>query len=100
MTVKLTALYRRPPDEATFLHHYDTVHAPLVRQTPHLQSMSVSAITANLVGGANLFMIAEMHFADREAFDAAMASPENRAAGRDLMAFAGDLVTLIVSEAR
>ena len=41
---------------------------------------------------------AEMTFPDRERFDDAMKSPENRAAGKDLMSFARDLVTLVVAE--
>ena len=44
------------------------------------------------------FLIAELHFPDRETFDAAMASPENAAAGKDLMSFAKGLVTLLVAE--
>ena len=43
-------------------------------------------------------MIAEMHFPDRTRFDEAMASAENRAAGKDLMSFAKGLVTLLVVE--
>jgi uncharacterized protein (DUF2345 family) len=43
-------------------------------------------------------MIAEMHFANRDRFDEAMASSENLAAGKDLMSFAKELVTLLVAE--
>jgi uncharacterized protein (TIGR02118 family) len=42
-------------------------------------------------------LIAELHFADEAAFDAAMASPENRAAGKDVMNFAKGLVTMVVA---
>jgi hypothetical protein len=34
----------------------------------------------------------------RERFDAAMASAENRAAAKDLMSFAKELVTLVIAE--
>jgi uncharacterized protein (TIGR02118 family) len=47
-------------------------------------------------GGALAFyLVAEMHFPDEAAFSRAMTSPENRAAGKDLRGFAGDLVTLV-----
>ncbi|MEN2793279.1 hypothetical protein ABC974_26885 [Sphingomonas oligophenolica] len=39
-----------------------------------------------------------MHFPDRARFDEAMASPENRAAGKDLMSLAKELVTLLIAE--
>jgi len=39
-----------------------------------------------------------MHFPDRQRFDEAMASAENRAAGKDLMSFAKNLVTLVIAE--
>ena len=100
MTTKLIALYRQPEDAAAFLQHYDEVHVPLVRRLPHLQSIVVNRVTGSPIGEAPYFLIAEMHFADRAQFDEAMASPENRAAGKDLMSFARDVVTLLVVEER
>ena len=98
MAVKLIALYRKPEDERAFLEHYETVHAPLVAKTPHLDKMVVNRVTGSPMGEAAYFLIAEMHFADKDAFDAAMRSEENRAAGKDLMGFARDIVTLLVVE--
>lgn len=98
MTVTLMALYRQPKDEAAFLNHYDEVHTPLVRKLPHLQEPVVSRVTGSPMGSAPYCLVAEMKFADRPSFDEAMASAENRAAGKDLMGFAKDLVTLMVVE--
>lgn len=98
MTVKLIALYRRPADEAAFLSHYHDVHMPLVAKTPHLRRAVINRVTGSPMGEAPYFLIAEMEFANRDDFDAAMKSDENRAAGRDLMSFAKDLVTLVVAE--
>ncbi len=39
-----------------------------------------------------------MYFRDQESFDAAMASEENRAAGKDLMSFAREVVTMVYGE--
>jgi hypothetical protein len=43
-------------------------------------------------------MIVEMAFADQAAFDLAMSSDENKATGKDVMAFAKDIVSLMVAK--
>jgi uncharacterized protein (TIGR02118 family) len=99
MTTKLIALYRRPDDLEAFMTHYQQVHMPLVRQIPGLIEAKISRVDKALIGGEpDYVLIAEMVFADRPDFDAAMASPENRAAGKDLVGFAKGLVTLLVAE--
>ncbi len=97
MTVKLLALYTKPDDVEAFLAHYNDVHMPLIAKVPGLQKAVVNRIDKALMGQAPYFLIAELHFADQAAFDAGMASAENRAAGKDLMSFARDLVTLVVA---
>jgi uncharacterized protein (TIGR02118 family) len=94
--VKLLALYTRPENPEAFLDHYAKVHLPLMAQVPGLQKTVVNRVDKALLGEAPYFLIVEMRFADQAAFDAAMASPENRAAGKDLMSFARGLVTLVV----
>lgn len=98
MPVKLVALYLKPQDEEAFLKHYQEVHTALVRQTPHLESLTVGRVTGSPLGESPYFMIAQMQFPDRARFDEAMRSPENRAAGKDLMSFAREIVTLMVVE--
>ena len=100
MTVKLIALYRKPDDVEAFMHHYEEVHSPLIRQVPGLEQLIVNRVTGAPVGEAPYFLIAEMLFADREAFDQAMRSPENRASGKDLTSSARYLVTLVIAEAQ
>lgn len=96
--IKLVAFYSRPADEAAFIDHYANVHTPLVHQIPGLQKLVVNRAIESPLGEPPYWMIAEMHFSDRAAFDAALASPENRAAGRDIRNFAIGLVTLAVVE--
>lgn len=98
MTVKLIALYKRPEDENAFLDHYENVHAPLARKVPGLEKLVVNRVTGSPMGEAEYFLIAELHFPDRATFDAAMASEENRAAGKDLMSFAKGMVTILFAE--
>lgn len=93
---KLIALYRTPPDTRAFDDHYARVHAPLTRKIPGLARLVINrAVTPPWGGDAPYYMVSEMHFPDEATFLAAMASSENRAAGRDLRQFAGDLVTLL-----
>lgn len=98
MTVKLIALYKKPDDQVAFLQHYHEIHMPLVMKTPHLLKTEINRVTGAPFGDPAYFLIAEMHFPNRQRFDEAMASAENRAAGKDLMSFAKNLVTLVIAE--
>jgi uncharacterized protein (TIGR02118 family) len=96
---KLIALYDQPDDPDSFMAHYTDVHMPLVRKTPGLLKAEASRVHANAMGGtAPYFLVAEMTYADKATFEAAMASAENRAAGKDLMSFARGKVKLLVAE--
>ena len=43
--VKLIAIYDRPDDPEAFFKHYESVHAPLVKKTPGLQSFVLNRVT-------------------------------------------------------
>ncbi|MBX6341365.1 MAG: EthD family reductase, partial [Thermomicrobiaceae bacterium] len=89
--IKLVALYRKPADPEGFMRHYREVHTPLVEKTPGLERIEVSRVTGDAFGGEPpYFLIAEMYYPDRDTFNAAMRSEENRAAAKDLMGFAKD----------
>jgi uncharacterized protein (TIGR02118 family) len=98
-TVKLIALYDRPDDPEAFFKHYETVHAPLVKKTPGLRGFVLNRVTEDAFGGTPRYvLIAEMTYPSRAVFDAAMKSPENQAAGQDLMSFAKGKVTVLVAD--
>lgn len=92
--VKLVALYKRPADPAEFDRQYFEGHLPLARQMPNLQKVEV----ARVVGEGDLYLITELYFTDLETAKASMASPESKAAGRQLMTFAKELVSFHVIE--
>lgn len=96
--IKLVALFKQPADAANFDRHYNDVHTPLMRQVPGLERMEVIRNLKGFSGTPEYYLIAEMCFKDKEAFDMAMSSPENRAAGKDLMSFARDVVTMVYGE--
>lgn len=96
---KFIALYKKPDDVPAFLKHYEEVHAPLAKKVPGLHKLVVNRISGNPFGGpAPYFLLAEMQFASREDFDNAMRSEENKATGKDAMAFAGELITPMLAE--
>ena len=97
--VKVIAIYDRPDDPEAFFRHYETVHAPLVKKTPGLQSFVLNRITEDMFGGEPpCVLIAEMTYPDRTAFAAAMKSPENQAVGEDLLSFAKGKVRIVVAD--
>jgi uncharacterized protein (TIGR02118 family) len=97
--VKLFAIYDRPDDPEAFFKHFETVHAPLVKKTPGLQSFVLNRVTEDMFGGEPPYvLIAEMTYPDRASFDAAMKSPENQAVGQDLMSFAKGKVRVVAAD--
>lgn len=98
LAVKLVALYKTPENLGAFLSHYEQVHLPLVRAIPNLERVTVSRVINSLMGEGPFVLMAEMVFPDKERFDEALRSAQNKAAGDDLRAFAQGLVTLMVVE--
>jgi uncharacterized protein (TIGR02118 family) len=96
---KLIALFTPPENVEEFDAHYNDVHAPLMKQVPGLERLVVSRNLRAFAGESPYYLIAEMHFADKDAFKAAMQSDQNKAAGKDVMSFAGKLVTMVHGEA-
>jgi uncharacterized protein (TIGR02118 family) len=99
--VKFIALYKRPDDPAAFDKHYFEIHAPLAAKMPGLRRMEVSRITGTPMGPeAPFYLLAELYFDNLDAAKAALASPEGKAAGKDVMGFAGKIITMMFAEVR
>lgn len=96
--VKLIAIYRQPENKEQFDEHYNNVHAPLAKKMPGLIRLEVNKIYGSPEGESDLYLIAEMYFENKEALNAALASSEGKAAGKDLMTFAGKLVQMHFAE--
>ncbi len=96
--VKLTALYKTPSDVASFEEHYSQVHLPLMDKVPGIVKTEVTRFFAGPTGEPPYYMMYEAYFADRSSLDAALKSPENRAAGKDLMSFAKEIVTIMFAD--
>ena len=97
--VILTALYKTPSDPAAFDAHYNDIHTPLIKKIPGLRKLEVIRYGRMLTPPTSTlaeqpYLQCNMYFDDKDAFKTAMASPENAAAGKDLMSFAGPLVSM------
>lgn len=98
--VKLVALYRQPENPADFDRQYFETHVPLAMKMPGLVRGEIARVTGAPMGDAPYYMIAELYFNDMATLNAAMASPEGKAAAKNLMGFAAKLVTMFFAEVR
>lgn len=92
--VKLVAIYRKPENIAEFEQHYFDIHAPLAEKVPGLIKLEVNKVYGSPTGESDFHLIAEMLFESKEALEKAMKSSEMKAAGKDLMSFAGNIVSM------
>jgi len=95
---KLIALYKQPEDQKAFDEHYFNVHAPITEKIPGLRKMKVTKMTGSPTGKSEYYLMCEMYYDSKEAFIEASKTPESKASGKDLMSFAGNLVTLMFGE--
>ena len=98
MAVKLLALYKKPDDTAAFDDHYFNIHLPLAQKMPGLRHLECQKIVGSPMGKSQYHLLVEMTFDSQADLDAAMSSPEGKTAAKDVMGFAGNLVTLMFSE--
>lgn len=95
---KLIALYKKPENAQDFDTHYFNVHMPLANKMPGLRKAEISKIVGSPQGEADYHLLAELYFDDLDAIKAALGSAEGREAGKDLMGFAGKLVSLMFAQ--
>lgn len=96
--VKLIALYKQPADEEKFNEHYFNTHAPITKQIPGLRKMEVTRIVGSPMGKSEYYLLCEMYYDDHRSLNEAMKTDEGKASGKDVMKFAGDIVTLMIGE--
>ncbi len=96
--VKLIALYRKPENTEEFDKRYFEGHVPLANKMPGLRRVEISRVLGAPQGDADYYLMAELYFDDMDALKAAMTSPEGKAAAKDVMSFAGDIVSMMFAE--
>jgi uncharacterized protein (TIGR02118 family) len=95
---KLVALYKKPSNPAEFDDKYFNEHVGLASKIPGLTHMEVSKVHSSPMGETEWYLIAELTFESIEALKAGMSSPEGKTAGKNVMSFARDLVTMLFVE--
>ena len=93
--VKLIALYKKPADVSAFESHYREIHVPLAKKMPGLKRIELSHMTGSPGGEPKFYMMAELYFDDSAGMMAALGSAEGKAAAKDVMSFAGDLIHMM-----
>ena len=96
--VKLIALYKKPENTEEFDKRYFEGHVPLANKMPGLRRVEVSRVVGAPAGEADYYLMAELYFDDMDALKAAMTSPEGKAAAKDVMTFAKDIVSMMFAE--
>jgi uncharacterized protein (TIGR02118 family) len=89
-------LYRRPNDPQRFDRLYFERHAPLARALPGLVSFEVSR--GPVAADEEIHLVAQLRWETREAFDAAMQTPEAAASQESIDAFAAGSYSVLVFE--
>ncbi len=96
--VKLVALFKTPDDIEAFEKHYFETHMPLVAKIPGLIKSEVARLSGLPGQDSKYHMITEMYFESMDKMNEGWASPEGKAAGRDLMSFARNYVVMMNGE--
>ncbi len=99
--VKLIVFFKKPPEAEleSFENVFSQVYVPAINRIPGLKKAGVSRAIGAPRGDAPYHMIHETYFESYEALVAGLNSAPGRDAGRHLMGFANDLVTMMYAEA-
>jgi uncharacterized protein (TIGR02118 family) len=98
---RMVVIYRNPKDPEAFDHHFDQVHAPLVRALPGLRKMELSrGPVVSPRGEPIAHLVVTLHFDSVAAMRDAFASPEGKAAVADPLDVAPEDRTILQFEDR
>lgn len=98
---KVTAVYKAPANDeakAKLDTHFREIHTPICLKIPGIKEVRTNKIFGGPTGSSNLHMIVDMVFDNKDAWKAAMKTPEMMESGKDAMKFAGDLVSVHFAE--
>jgi uncharacterized protein (TIGR02118 family) len=95
MVHRLVVSYGRPDDPAAFDAHYSDTHAPLALAQPGVVRFTFGHPRSLDPSQEAPYLVAELDFDSEQAMGESMASPEGRAAGKDIADFATGGATFV-----
>ncbi|MFQ3537220.1 MAG: EthD family reductase [Aggregatilineales bacterium] len=95
--VKMTILFRQPPNEANFEQHYIEALG-LLEKLPSIQRRQACLVLGSPAGGSPYRRILELYFEDSDQMDAALRSAEGTAAGTFMMRAFGHSLEIIFAD--
>lgn len=93
--IKLTVLYGHPGDPAIFENYYTNTHLPLVGKMKGFEKSEFTKFIDADGGKAAYYRMAEFWFANIEALQTTMGSPDGQNTAADLANFATGGVTIL-----
>ena len=93
MVHRLVVSYGQPEDPAAFDDYYRDAHTPLALQQPGVLALTVGRPRSLDPSQTVPYLGAHLDFESEQAMNETLASPEGRAAGKDLANFATGGVT-------
>jgi uncharacterized protein (TIGR02118 family) len=69
-----------------------------VKKMPGLRKLEVCRFTGAPGGEPKFYLMAEMYFDDANSMMTALGSPEGKAAAKDVMSFAGDIIHMMFAD--
>jgi uncharacterized protein (TIGR02118 family) len=91
-------LFHLPSSIEQFETAWSQSFVPVVETMPGLRRVTVSRLLETLTGRSDLYLIHELYFDSLPSAREAMTSPAGQAAGKALMSFAAEHVTLCFAE--
>ncbi len=97
--MKVSVLYGRPDDPATFEEYYANNHLPLAAKIANVQRFETGKVVATPDGSEPPYhRITELWFESEEQMQSSLGSEEGEAAVADIPNFATGGATIVISE--
>jgi uncharacterized protein (TIGR02118 family) len=95
---KLMVIFKSSDDSLALETQWSTEFVARAERMPDLRRVSVSRIVGGPGGATDLQLVHELYFDDLNSLKAALASKQGQEAGRALMAFAGENVSVYFAQ--
>lgn len=95
---KLTLIFHHSDDDFDLETKWSHEFVPRAEKMPGIRRVAVSRVAGSPSGQVDISLIHEIYFDDLKSLTRALASPEGQEAGRALMSFASDNVTVCYAE--